>query len=130
MSDMRGPIELSPATTELHLVGVSFYEAALKANEGEVIVSLIPEPTNPYDPNAIAAYVNGQQIGHVPKEFTSIYGQLFAAFDARGFDLVWAGDIGEWEEGVYARFNTLEIENLVRALDQVDDIVSRARTAR
>ena len=31
-------------------------------------VQLIAEPNNPQDPNAIAVYVNGQQVGHVPAE--------------------------------------------------------------
>ena len=29
-------------------------------------VSLVPEPTNEHDPNAIAVYISGKQIGYVP----------------------------------------------------------------
>ena len=38
----------------------------LAAQEGDK-VSLIPEPTNPYDPNAIQVHIDGQFVGFVPK---------------------------------------------------------------
>lgn len=127
MTDPRGPIILSPATTELHLVGVSFHQDALKDNEGPVDVSLIPEPTNPYDATAIAAYVGRSQIGHLPKGFNSLYGKLIATYEAHHFDLSWHGYIGEWEHGYYARIDVPELELIVRAIDNVEALIAAAK---
>jgi hypothetical protein len=65
-----------PARFEVKVVGVSFHddypenlhrlrETAVMGG-GEVEGSLIREPDNPHDPNAVAVLIAGQIVGHVP----------------------------------------------------------------
>jgi hypothetical protein len=58
------------------VVGESYYQDALlhicggKTADGEhlaVTATLRPEPMNPYDPNAVAVYVHGLQVGHLAR---------------------------------------------------------------
>ena len=39
--------------------------------EGDLTVSLVPEPDNEYDPNAIRVLLNGVHVGYVPKDKTA-----------------------------------------------------------
>lgn len=66
------------------VAGISFYKEdiislldRLEPDESEYVydvredtVRLVPEPTNQYDPNAIAVYMDNVKIGHVPKDLT------------------------------------------------------------
>jgi hypothetical protein len=98
---------LSPANMEVHVVGVTHYVDAVRAAEGgPAVFVLVPEPTNPYDSNAIAVYVNGRQIGHVPSAMSGLYGPVLKHFADQGIQLQWNGETGGWEEGVYARFDS------------------------
>lgn len=59
--------------TSFNVAGTTFRPAEeikeafdiVKRNQGKV--RLIPEPTNPYDKNAVQVEVNGMFIGYVPK---------------------------------------------------------------
>lgn len=67
-------------------VGVSFHpdypenlhrlrdEFGFAGGDGEV--SLIREPDNEYDPNAIAVFANGEVVGHVPKTVAQFVGPM------------------------------------------------------
>jgi hypothetical protein len=61
---------------EVGVVGESHHQDALTAIVGgkrpeSVRIStqamLIPEPNNPYDPNAVAVYIDGWKVGHLPR---------------------------------------------------------------
>jgi hypothetical protein len=61
---------------QVGVVGESHYQDTLTAIVGgkrpESIriptqATLVPEPDNPYDPNAIAVYIDGQKVGHLPR---------------------------------------------------------------
>lgn len=55
-------------------VGEHAYKRALRATPGgEVWVELIPEPDNPYDPNAISVRYRGGVIAYIPRDRTSRY---------------------------------------------------------
>lgn len=41
------------------------------------VVSLIPEPTNEYDKNAIMVCLNDYQIGYVPRRYTSVVNDIY-----------------------------------------------------
>ena len=60
-------------------------------------VALIPEPNNPHDPNAVAVYVNGIQVGHVPAELApDMRSVLNAGYSAEAF---LSGGPRRWVEG-------------------------------
>ena len=61
---------------EKHEGGRPVYEYRLKRGSE---VSLVPEPTNEHDPNAIAVYINGKQVGYVPADETEEVRQYLAA---------------------------------------------------
>lgn len=57
--------------------GESHYQGALskicggKTQDGhnlDVVAELRPEPTNNFDPNAVAVLISGRQVGYLPKE--------------------------------------------------------------
>jgi hypothetical protein len=61
---------------EVGVVGESHYQDALTAIVGgkrpesvriPTQATLLPEPDNPYDPNAVAVYIAGQKVGHLPR---------------------------------------------------------------
>lgn len=53
--------------------GVQYYDFAKANLEVGDKLTLIAEPTNKYDRNAIAVYKNSWKIGFVPKDFTKIF---------------------------------------------------------
>ena len=67
---------------DLEVVGESFYQDVLwrlcsgtvgdRVRSGVVAV-LVPEPANPYDPNAIAVQVNGEVVGYLPRATAQEY---------------------------------------------------------
>jgi hypothetical protein len=56
----------------LEVVGESRYQTELRTIVDrvgrDVLAVLTPEPTNPYDPNAVAVMVNGVLVGYLPRE--------------------------------------------------------------
>jgi len=58
-----------------HDNGRGVYEYRIKRGAD---VSLVPEPTNPHDRNAIAVYVDGKQLGYVPAELTADVRRMMA----------------------------------------------------
>jgi hypothetical protein len=61
---------------EVGVVGESHYQDALTAIVGgkgpesvriPTQATLVPEPDNPYDPNAVAVYIAGRKVGHLPR---------------------------------------------------------------
>jgi hypothetical protein len=75
---LRGGIEVG-------VVGESHYQDALTAIVGgkrpdsvsvETHAMLVPEPDNPYDPNAVAVYVADRKVGHLPRPAAQAYGPV------------------------------------------------------
>ena len=57
---------------EFNIAGITHGER-VSEHLGEFIASLVPEPTNPYDPDAIKIVTaNGHRIGYVPRDTTSV----------------------------------------------------------
>lgn len=56
---------------KFYIAGFKFHEGMLKISKGTIaegdVVTLVPEPTNPYDENAIQVHHDGTMIGFVPK---------------------------------------------------------------
>lgn len=67
---------------DLEVVGESFYQDSLWELSGgavgdkircETVAVLVPEPTNPYDPNAIAVHIDGYVVGYLPRGVAQEY---------------------------------------------------------
>lgn len=62
-----------------------------------MLAELIPEPSNPHDPNAIRVEIDGRLVGYLSRDNAIKYGQLitgFAASNARPF--AQASIVGRW----------------------------------
>src|SRR5689334_1612382 len=73
---------LYSGTHDLEIVGESNYQAALWSLCGgtlgepirhPVIAVLVPEPENPYDPNAIAVQIEARLVGYLSREYAAMY---------------------------------------------------------
>jgi hypothetical protein len=65
---------------ETDVVGESYYQDALaeiagpKTKSGvdlEVKARLVPEPDNPHDAKAVAVYIQGRKVGHLPRDMAA-----------------------------------------------------------
>ena len=78
------------------VVGESYYQDALRATRPGCTIgpdgrpaftaALLPEPDNPYDPNAIAVYSPKGKVGHLSRDHALDYRELFAEVTLRGYD--------------------------------------------
>ncbi len=67
---------------EQEVVGESYYQDALSAicgghcdegHEHECVATLVPEPDNPHDSNAVAVLIEGRKVGHLPRVAALVY---------------------------------------------------------
>lgn len=63
--------------------------------EEEVTVELVPEPTNPKDPSAVAAYVRGTQLGYLSK----LSARDFVARNGTARRQMHGTIVGGWDRG-------------------------------
>jgi hypothetical protein len=94
---------------EVGVVGESHYQDALTAIVGgkrpesvriPTQAVLVPEPSNPYDPNAVAVYVAGRKVGHLPRPAAQAYGPVGRRLLDRGQVGACAATItGGWDRG-------------------------------
>lgn len=70
------PVSLLGGQEDLEVVGELAYQSALWPLCGgtfgdrvrcEIVAVLVPEPANPYDPNAIAVQIDGHVVGYLPR---------------------------------------------------------------
>lgn len=92
-----------------NIAGFQYWDGALaleKLHAGKKL-KLVPEPENPYDPNAVALYCKGFKLGFVPREQNAELAQLLYfghnhVFEARVQQV--APDCKPWEQvrvGIY-----------------------------
>jgi hypothetical protein len=76
---------LLPGGRTVDVVGESHYQEALElitggkteeAHDLEKWASLIREPDNPYDRNAVAVYIDGRKVGYLSRDDAPQYGVL------------------------------------------------------
>jgi PH (Pleckstrin Homology) domain-containing protein len=95
------------------VVGESHHEAALEQlaggrTEHGVHVScaalLMPQPDNPYDPDAVAVFIRAQEVGYLARNVT---GEFLRALTVGGYDRAAceAVIIGSWDRGAGDRGN-------------------------
>jgi hypothetical protein len=64
------------------VAGESYRQSALSSlisAGGPFLATLIPEPTNPHDNNAVKVLVNGRHVGYLKRETASQFGRAIAA---------------------------------------------------
>ena len=87
----------SPRTTLLvgarlvNAAGESHYQEALREIAGpaaEIAVDtealLVPEPSNPHDPNAVMVQIDGKLVGYLPRDEAVAYGPTLQELAERG----------------------------------------------
>jgi hypothetical protein len=89
-------------------VGVSHYQGALRRIAGaagagpvrrEVDAALVPEPTNPHDPNAVRVEIDGELVGYLSREDAVRYGPAVQRLREHGRLLVSSAVISGRGEG-------------------------------
>ena len=76
----------------MNVAGESHYQDALRKmigpTKGDVAVDtealLIPEPSNPHDPNAVMVQIDGQLVGYLPRDEAVAYGPTLKQLGERG----------------------------------------------
>jgi HIRAN domain len=65
-------------TKSYSIVGMEFRKAVeiVAALQPGAPVTLVREPTNQYDPNAIAVWVEGKHVGYIPKKQNAVLAQF------------------------------------------------------
>ena len=72
-------VRILPGGHPVDVVGESFYAAALDAvssgvdGQTQIWADLVAEDDNPYDPNAVRVEIDGQQVGHLSREFAPVF---------------------------------------------------------
>lgn len=117
---MKGPAHVPDVVTlnggrELEVVGESHYQRALERAAGgrkpagvnvEVIATLLPEPRNPHDRNAIAIQVNGETVGYLARPVASRYQPVVRRLaDTGQIGQCRARIVGGWDRGWRDRGN-------------------------
>jgi hypothetical protein len=64
-----------------------------KYGRGKFVTVLVAEPENPYDPNAVAVFVDGGLVGRLPREVAPDWHPAVAAAAAEGFVVAGTGAI-------------------------------------
>lgn len=93
------PLQVSGSSARL-VVGAGYYPGAYrKVKVGQQYnVTLAPEPQNPHDRNAVAAYLNGQLCGYLGSN-TAEWFQPLALTAQRQGHYVWTQGVGEMVTG-------------------------------
>ena len=67
-----------PGPSGVSVVGTQYY-GGWGRKRGHSTVTLVREPNNPHDPNAIAVFAGASQIGHLPRERAALIAPLIDA---------------------------------------------------
>lgn len=69
-----------------------------------VPVTLVREPGNQYDPNAVMVWIDGQHVGYIPSKQNAALAQFI---DQTGTDLILNGDPGEVAKAIMGMDNAM-----------------------
>ena len=91
-----------PGGNRVDAVGESFYASALTEIMGPsgesfgstmMWASLVPDPANPYDPNAIRVVIGGKQVGNLDRAAAIVFGPVAKRILDLGCDVQCAATI-------------------------------------
>jgi collagen type III alpha len=73
-----------------------------KGAEHRAVATLVPEPTNRFDPDAVAVHIDEQRIGYLPREDAQRYRPVLDEIYATGrrptvTARIWAADYEDWD---------------------------------
>jgi hypothetical protein len=98
-----------PGGYRVDVAGESYYQDALeqvcggRSSEGSYlacVASLVPEPDNPYDANAVAVYIDGLKVGHLPREVAVSFVPISTRLHTLGRSASCAAlVVGGWDRG-------------------------------
>lgn len=127
------------------VVGESHYQHNLERVAGrrtrdskrvEKIAVLWPEPSNPYDSNAVAVYIDGLQVGHLMREDAQDYQPVLLRMHQRGeIAQCMATIVGGWSRGRHDRgsfgvkLNLAPANAVLPEALMVDEVAARLRVA-
>jgi hypothetical protein len=81
-----------PGGNRVDVVGESFYRRAIQAamaivGQGQdTWASLVPDPANPYDPNAVKVIIGGKHVGHLSRDVAIVFGPVARRITELGCD--------------------------------------------
>jgi hypothetical protein len=67
-----------PGSLEIPVAGLQYHELAVQETLAAIATGtdadalLLPEPSNPHDPNAVAVYMSGGHVGYVPRDVAAV----------------------------------------------------------
>jgi hypothetical protein len=100
MDEVRITIKRLPGGNRVDIVGESFYGKAIReviamtGKGADLWASLIPEPENPYDPNAVKVVIQGKHVGHLSREVATVFLPVARRIHELGCDAQCAAVIG------------------------------------
>jgi Protein of unknown function (DUF4011)/REase_MTES_1575/AAA domain/HIRAN domain len=122
--DISGP-------DSIDVVGESFYREALQkviavaatdgASAGRRMAALVPDPANPYDRNAIKVVIDGEHVGHIPRELAALIAAPLAALAAQHGVVTATAQIAESGRGVVLDLNLLTLGVTTVDEDDIED---------
>jgi hypothetical protein len=77
--------------------GLPIPSAGMQINDAQCV--LVPEPWNPHDANAVVVTIDGQQVGHLPRELAEDYAEPLAALAGTGYLVTGVGRIWAKDDG-------------------------------
>jgi hypothetical protein len=93
-SQVMPPRRLEGELVDVEIVGESGYQdylRQLRRRRGDLEIVLRPEPTNPYDPNAVVVLIDNQPVGYLPRASAREWQPMLLAAEAEGFIVAGAG---------------------------------------
>lgn len=100
---------------KFYVAGFKFHEGMLKLSKDELaegdLVTLVPDPTNPYDENAIKVLYDDAMIGFVPKAINQKLIPVFEQVDE------WQGEVIKTNKEAVAEEPWKAVQILVKADD-------------
>nr|CRY97644.1 hypothetical protein [uncultured prokaryote] len=98
--------EREPSCREIHLVGESHYQRAIRKVTGRVgneslnfdcIGTLVPEPDNEYDENAIGVQIEGEKVGYLSRGDATAYQKVTQKAERQGKFVAGEARIGAFD---------------------------------
>lgn len=96
-----------PGAIEVHVAGESYHADAVRATKeaavsgGSLAAVLVPEPTNSYDPHAVAVFVQGRHVGYLPAPIAAQVQSALLSYSAaqRGRLVSCPATVVDWNVG-------------------------------